>query len=269
MNGTMLSLLFLLMANQDPGQVINSYNSYIRDMTIRRYDVVMFHQDIEPENVDRLAELLKDQDILNLQSAGGDFTAGVRMSDLVRDRRARVTTTGECASGCAIVWVTARERIVDGFSAVTFHGNPISSADWINAHPDVATPEETSLANAAAATMTRLLDEAGVAPWLFRCANRLQNQTHTVLSNDLSLPHRSRIRTSEDYQVVWFPREVLEAAGVTQLDRYDRPNERQMRAIETRFGTEATPRKIYWAEDGDCDPDRSNSSETAPPSRRR
>ena len=247
---TMLNLLFLLMANQDPGQDVNSY---IRDMTIRRYDVVMFHQDIEHENVDRLERLLKDQDILNLQSAGGDFTASARMSDLVRGRHARLTTTGECASGCAIVWVTARERIVDGFAAVTFHGNPISSAEWVAANPDAVTPEEASAVNAAASTMTRLLDEAGVASWLFRCANRLQNQTHTILSHELSLPRRSRIRTSEEYQVVWFPREVLESAGVTQLDRYDRPNERQMRAIETRFGTEATPRKVYWAQDGDCD----------------
>ncbi len=250
----MLNLLLLLLASQDPQQDINSY---ILDVTIRRYDVVMFHQDIEPESVGRLEGLLEDQDILDLQSAGGDFTASVRMSELVRNRRARVTTTGECASGCAIVWVTAKDRIVDGFSAVTFHGNPISAVEWINAHPEAVTSDEISAANVAAATMTRLLDEAGVAPWLFRCASRLQNQTHTIVSNDLSLPHGNRIRTSEEYQAVWFPREVLEAAGVTRLDRYDRPNERQMRAIETRFGTGTTPRKIYWAQDDDCDSERS------------
>ena len=257
MSNKMLNLLLLLMTSQEPGQDINAY---ILDMTIRRYEVVMFHQDIEPGSVDRLEVLLKDQDILDLQSAGGDVAASIRMSDLVRDRRARLTITGECASGCALVWVTARDRIVQGFSAVTFHGNPISSLEWMNANPDAVTAEELSLANAAASSLTRLLDEAGVAPWLFRCANRLQNQTHTILSNDLSLPHGSRVRTSEEYQVVWFPREILESAGVTQLDRYDRPNDRQMRAIETRFGTEATPRKIYWAQDGDCDEELGRST---------
>jgi hypothetical protein len=38
----------------------------------------------------------------------------------------------------------------------------------MNANPDVVTAEELSLANAAASSLTRLLDEAGVAPGLFR-----------------------------------------------------------------------------------------------------
>lgn len=228
------------------------------DLTVRRWDFVLFHQDIHERSVSRLETLLQPHDIVDVQSPGGDFRASVRMARLIRERHGRVRVTAECSSGCAIAWTTARERMVDGFAAVTFHGSPLSAAKWMRANPTLVRPEELTEAEAAEVEMRGLLDEAGVAPWLYLCADRLQNRRYET-TGGLSVPPDRRVIVREDYEVVWFPRAVLEAAGVRNLDRYDRPNPRQMAAIETQFGTRATPRSIYWAQDGDCDVERSGS----------
>lgn len=225
----------------------------LRDITIRPIDYVIFHQVIDDDSVDRVAPLLKPGVILDMQSMGGDFRASLRFARLVRAERARVRVSGECSSGCAVVWATAGDRIADGFSAVTFHGNPISSWDWIQQHRSHFSADELAYAEGEATAFRELLAEAGIEPWLFQCANRLQNQRHTFIENPTTA---DRIDTVEDYQVVWFPRSILEAAGVRVLDRYDRPNERQREAIETEYGSHTYRRKIYWAQDGDCDPDR-------------
>lgn len=266
----MSPLLFAaaLSIQQTPGAGMPD-DSFIRDATIRQVDYVMFHQEIDEENVDRVARLLKPGVILDLQSPGGDFRASLRFARLVRSERARLRVTGECASGCAIVWVAAPERWVDGFTAVTFHGNPISSWDWISAHRARFSAADLAWAEGEASAFRDLLAEAGIQPWLFQCANRLQNQRHSFIDG-AELPYRldqprisDRIATEEDYEMVWFPRSVLEAAGVRGLERYDPPNARQREAIETHFGTIGYRRKIYWASDGDCEPDRNNA--TAPP----
>lgn len=254
-----------LSVQQSPGGSAPD-DSYIRDATIRQVDYVMFHQEIDEENVDRVARLLKPGVILDLQSPGGDFRASLRFARLVRSERARVRVTGECASGCAIVWVTAPDRWVDGFTAVTFHGNPISSWDWFLAHRDRFSDADLTWAEGEASAFRTLLADAGIQPWLFQCANRLQNQRHAFIDGP-GLPYQlenprlsDRIATEEDYEMVWFPRSILEAAGVRGLDRYDPPNARQREAIETLSGTIEHRRKIYWAEDADCDPDRENTT---------
>ena len=145
--------------------------------------------------------------------------------------------------------------MVDGFAAVTFHGSPVSAAHWMRANPALVRPEELAEAETAEAEMVELLNEAGVAPWLYLCADRLQNRRYAA-TGGLSVAPGRRVAVQEDYEVVWFPRAVLEAAGVRNLERYDRPNVRQMAAIETQFDTRAVPRSIYWAEDGDCDLER-------------
>ena len=248
-------LEFLLAAalSQTPAQ------DSIRDFTIRRMDFVLFHQEIDPENVSRLSHILGEGEILDVQSPGGDIWATIDMARLVRERRARVRTTAECSSGCAIVWVTARERMVDGFTAITFHGNPISSLAWMRANPGTMRDEEIRFAESSAAALTAVLDEARIQPWLFLWANRLQNQVHTVRP-DLTLPTSERFTSTEDYHLVWFPRSILEAAGVRHLDSYDEPNARQRQAIETEQGTRRVPKRIYWAKDGDCDIDREASA---------
>ncbi len=251
------------LAVQQPPVQTPPDDSFIRDATIRRVDYVMFHQAIDEANVDRVARLLQPGDILDLQSPGGDVRASLRFARLVRSRGARVRVTGECSSGCALVWVTAPDRLVDGFAAVTFHGNPIGSWDWISAHRDRFRAADLAWAEGEAAAFRDLLVEAGIQPWLFQCAQRLQNQRHRFIDGP-GLPYRlenpratDRIATEEDYEMVWFPRSILELAGVSgPLDRYDRPNARQREAIETRFGTVRYHRKIYWAQDGDCDADR-------------
>ncbi|RYG25694.1 hypothetical protein EON82_06105 [bacterium] len=234
---------------------VSSPDDQLLDLTVRRWEFVLFHQEINDRSVSRLETLLQGQDIVDVQSPGGDFRASVRMARLLRERYGRVRVTAECSSGCAIAWTTARERMVDGFAAVTFHGSPLSAVKWMRANPTLVRPEEFAEAQAAEAEMLELLDEAGVAPWLYLCADRLQNRRYET-TGGLSVEPERRVTVQEDYEVVWFPRAVLEAAGVRNLDRYDRPNVRQMAAIETQFGTRAVPRSIYWAQDEDCDVER-------------
>lgn len=140
----MIDLLFAaaLALQQAPAVQALPNDDFIRDAAIRPVDYVMFHQEIDEENVDRVARLLKPGAILDLQSPGGDMRASLRMARLVRSQRVRVRTTGECASGCALVWATAKDRLADGFSAVTFHGNPVSGWKWISAHREHFSPEE-------------------------------------------------------------------------------------------------------------------------------
>lgn len=230
-----------------------SQDAFIRDATIRPVDYVMFHQEIDDENVDRVARLLqRPGTILDMQSLGGDFRASLRFAEVVRSSGARVRVTGECASGCALVWVMAPDRLVDGFAAVTFHSNPISAWAWMDAHRSEFTEEEMAYGQGEAEALSSALVAAGIQPWLFQCANRLQNPRHTVVPDE---PTLRRVITTVDYHAVWFPRSVLEQAGVRGLDRYDAPNDRQREAIETRFGTASARRPIFWAGDGACAPE--------------
>lgn len=252
-----LFLAAALLVQQSPVGLAPADDSFIRDATIRPVDYVMFHQEIDDENVDRVARLLKPGVILDLQSIGGDMRASLRMARLVRSQGVRVRISGECASGCAVVWATARDRLADGFSAATFHGNPISGWNWISAHRDQFSAEEVAWAEAEHDAFRDFLTETGVQPWLFQCASRLQNPRHTILAYPQGY---DRVTTEVDYEMVWFPRAILEAAGVTGLDRYDPPNARQREAIETEFGTASRARRVYWAQDGDCDPDRQTAA---------
>lgn len=184
----------------------------ILEITVRRMEFILFHQTIHDASVTRLEGLLTGREqILDLQSQGGDLEAAIRMARKVREQRARVRVTGECRSECAVIWAAATERMGRDFEAVTFEGE------------------------APGGPMGKILSSAGVSPWLLTCAARLQQ--------------------TGDWEVVWFPPAVLQAAGIGQLDRHDRPNARQMTEIETVYGEQA-PRRIYWAEDGDCDPER-------------
>lgn len=225
------------------------------DFTIRRMEYVIFHQDISAESVDWLSDVLGQNEILDVQSLGGDARASFEMARMARERRARVRVTGECSSGCAIVWITARERLINGFTAITFHGSPISSLAWFRDHPDSITADELEFAEEQAGRMTSLLEEAGISPWLFLCAARLQNATHTYTPNRSTNPG-TPITTTAEYRLVWFPRSILEHAGVRGLERYDEPNARQRLEIETEHGTRSRPKEIYWAKDGDCDQER-------------
>jgi hypothetical protein len=231
-----------------------------RDIFIKRVEEVRFRSVIDTDSVDRLERILGEDEILDLSSPGGSFLATVRMARIVRQRQARVTTLGECHSGCGIVWVTAVDRYVSGFHEVTFHGTPITALTWMRQHPTWVRPEEMADAERHAAIMTDLLDEAGVQPWLFHCAYRLQNLSHELIGT-LDTPSSSRIRTSGGYGRVWFPRSILEAAGVGQLERYDAPNDRQRREVEERRIPFQGPVSIYWAKDGDCDPERIAASQ--------
>lgn len=191
------------------------------EATVRRMDFVLFHQGINDASVTRLETLLTEREqILDLQSQGGSPDAAARMAAKVRSHQARARVTGECRSECAVVWAAARYRISDGFQAVTFEGEPPGGP------------------------MTAVLGSAGIAPWLLTCAARLQRPTDG----------------GEPWEAVWFPASVLQAAGVGQLDRYDRPNARQASMIETVGGERGVPRRIYWAQDGDCDPERSSTT---------
>lgn len=226
-----------------------------RNIFIQRYERVRFYYEIDEDSVDRLERILGPGDIIDLGGPGGDLKQSVRMADLVRDRRGRVRAWGHCTSGCSIVWVSARERLTDGFHAVTFHGSPIASLAWMRDHPDWVRPDELDLAVENAALMKRLLDEVGVQPWLFHCAYRLQNLSHELVGG-LDIPAEQRVRTTGDYSAVWFPRSILEAAGVRQLERYDPPNERQRLEVEQTFGPYHGRLRTYWAQDADCDVER-------------
>lgn len=232
-----------------------------RDILVRREERVIFFLPIDGDSVSRLERVLGDGQILDMQSPGGSFLETVRMARLVRQRQARATTLGECHSGCGIVWVTAVDRYVSGFHEVTFHGTPITALAWMRQHPTWVRPEEMADAERHAAIMTDLLDEAGVQPWLFHCAYRLQNLSHELIGT-LDTPSARRIRTSGGYGRVWFPRSILEAAGVGQLERYDAPNDRQKREVEERRIPFQGPVSIYWAKDGDCDPERIAAGQT-------
>ncbi len=253
-----IDLLFAaaLMLQQPPVAQTFPDDSFLRDATIRPVEYVMFHQWIDEENVDRVARLLKPGTILDLQSQGGEMRASLRFAELVRSQGIRVKTSGECASGCSLVWATARDRLADGFSAVTFHGNPISSWSWISEHRQHFSAEQVAWAEGEYTAFRDFLIESRLEPWLFLCASRLQNPRHTFVAPS---PSGDRISTQVDFDMVWFPRSILEAAGVSGLDRYDPPNARQREAIETEFGTAHRRKRVYWAEDGDCDPDRAEA----------
>lgn len=64
------------------------------------------------------------------------------------------------------------------------------------------------------------------------------------------------MRATGLYSAVWFPRSILEAAGVRQLERYDPPNERQRLEVEQTYGPYHGRLRTYWAQDGDCDVER-------------
>ncbi|WP_420470333.1 hypothetical protein [Brevundimonas sp. FT23042] len=228
-------------------------DDYVRDAFIRRLDYVIFHQPIDDENVERVARLLQPGDILDLQSQGGTVRASLRFGELVMDRVIRVRVTGECASGCSLVWAVARDRLDNGFVGATFHGTPISAWTWASENPEYFSAAELTLIENENAVFRDFLAKAGLQPWLFECAYRLQNIRQNPVLNPA--PGQPRFRPEGDYTRVWFPAGILTQAGVRGLDRYDPPNPRQRLSIETGNGTRPTPLPVYWASDGDCDPD--------------
>lgn len=244
------STLFLaLLAGQTSGPFL--------DINVKRVEYVRFHSVIDDASVDRLAGILKEDDIVDLQGPGGFFLPTVRMADLIHERRARVRVTGECGSGCAIVWMTAPGRIVRGFEPVTLHGSPVTGRAYIREHPHAFTLEEREFAERNGAIMETMLERHGVATWLFHCAYRLQNVRHEMVGT-LDDPSDRRFNVTSDYSHVWFPRAILEAAGVRQLEAYDPPSARQKADFERpQF---APRRRVYWAGDSDCDQERAQAA---------
>lgn len=226
-------------------------DDWLRDATIRRMDFVLFHQTIDEENVDRVARLLGPEDILDLQSEGGEMRAGLRFAELVRERRVRVRVTGECLSGCALVWAVAHDRLDNGFVGVTFRDNPIGAWSYAVRNPRHFSPAELSWIEGEQLVFRAFVERVDLQPWLFECAHRLQN----IRPDPNPMPGQPRLPPAGEYSRVWFPASILTRAGVRGLDRYDAPNARQRQAIETQQGTRRVPLKVYWAQDGDCDPD--------------
>jgi len=121
----------------------------------------------------------------------------------------------------------------------------------------MATAAEHELAERNAAIMETMLTRYGIAPWLFHCAHRLQNVRHEMVGT-LDDPPEQRLNSTSDYSHVWFPRAILEAAGVRRLEAYDPPNARQKAEFERP--PYATPRRVYWASDTDCDIERAQAA---------
>lgn len=229
-------------------------------LNVRAVERVEFASDITPEAALRYETIILPGQIVEIQSDGGDLGAALAMAEANARLRARLLVLGglgRCQAECALVWLAAPERLGPDFVPVFFDGGALPWTEAVAFRPQIATFEESEAIRFAAQGWDRALEARGIAPWLQACAWRLRNVRFDAFPEGWQTagrPVRDRVRVTADFDAVWFPREVLEAAGVTGLAIFDPPNEMQ-RIRHAPHGPEGAGR-ILWADVDACDVER-------------
>lgn len=244
-----------------PAGVVHAQDDGMLRVNVRSVEKVRFYSDISQEAVDRYAHIVLPEEIVEIQSRGGDLAAALTMADVSVRLGARfhvVGGLGQCRDECALVWLAGSDRIGPDFVPVFFDGGALPWTEAVAFRPEIATEPERAEIAAAAEGWDRLLAARGIAPWLQTCAWRLRNVRFDAYPPEVPLheaPVRERLRITADFDAVWFPKSVLEAAGVTGLATFDPPSEVQ-RERHSPLRPEGRPGRILWAEDTACDLER-------------
>jgi hypothetical protein len=97
-------------------------------------DVINFNGPITPTSANDFLELARKFDsqfTLNITSAGGDASSSLDIANLVEERNASVNVKKFCMSGCAYIFLSARQKKVETNSIVGFHNTVKSNNDLI------------------------------------------------------------------------------------------------------------------------------------------
>jgi hypothetical protein len=244
-----------------PAGIAHAQDDGLLRLNVRSVERVEFAADISEEAVVRYARVLLPGEIVEIQSRGGDIAAALAMAEVNARLGARLRVLGgpgQCRNECALVWLAADDRTGPDFVPLFFDGGVLPWTEALALQPDIATPQEqTSIAHAAGG-WDRLFAERGIAPWLHACAWRLRNVQLAAYPPEWPLqddPVRDRVRIMADFDAVWFPKEVLQAAGVTGLDIFDPPSDAQRQRHSPLRG-DGRPGRILWAEADACDVER-------------
>jgi hypothetical protein len=244
-----------------PTGAAHSQDDGLLRLNVRAVERVEFSSEISEEAVARYSRVLLPEEIVEIQSRGGDISAALAMAEVNGRLGARLRVLGglgQCRNECALVWLVAHDRLGPDFVPLFFDGGVLPWTEALAFQPDIATPQEQANIDRAAEEWDRLLAQRGVAPWLQTCAWRLRNVQFAAYPPEWPLqddPVRDRVRIMADFDAVWFPKEVLQAAGVTGLDIFDPPSDAQRQRHSPLRG-DGRPGRILWAEADACDVER-------------
>lgn len=76
-------------------------------------------------------ELTDDITEIKLESNGGDWVAGVEISDMIKEKNIMTTAVGDCLSACATIWLSGDTHHQGPKDSIGFHVYYVSSDEAI------------------------------------------------------------------------------------------------------------------------------------------